>query len=355
MKINFNAGPATLPNEVLTEAAKSVLNYEDTGISILSLPHRSDAFHSILKEAKAIVLEMMHLDPHEYDVFWMQGGGRSQFALLPMNFLGSTQRAAYIDSGHWSHDAATHAQYYGSYEILASSKEDQYRHLPFLTENKDAGFAYVHITSNNTIYGTQWQTFPTIAAPLVADMSSDIFSRNLDFSKFDFIYAVAQKNLGPAGVTLIVGKKSFLDKANNHLPAIFSYKKMAAQNSLVNTAPVFSIYCALLNLRWIKKQSLEVIEANNVEKARILYDYLADNKAFELVVDACESRSKMNVCFRLKNVADTDSLIAMAAAHNIIGIEGHRSVGGFRVSLYNAISLDDVKQLINCLEAFSRK
>lgn len=347
--INFGAGPAVLPQEVLQQAAEAVLNYEATGLSILEIAHRGTLFLQLLEEANSLVLELLELDA-DYKVMWMQGGGRLQFAMLPMNF--SSKVAGYIDSGHWATAALNQAALYGATEVIASSKADQYRQVPQI-ETIPGSFDYVHLTTNNTICGTQLFQVPESIAPLIADMSSDIFSRQLDFKRFGLIYAVAQKNIGAAGVTLVVAHKSMLERQVRAVPAILSYKEMAAQNSLVNTPPVFAIYTCLLTLRWIKQQGLVTLEEKNEEKARLLYKAIDDSKLFYGVAEV-GSRSKMNVCFRLHQEGDTQRFIDYCRQqYQITGIDGHRSVGGFRASIYNAVSKEDVLQLVQAINHFS--
>ncbi len=348
--LNFGAGPAALPREVLEEAAAALLNYNDTGLSILELPHRGNLFTAILEEANSLVRELLDLDD-QYEVLWLQGGGRLQFSMLPMNFLAEDATAGYIDSGHWAAEAIRNASPYGNIQVLATSREDRYTYIPREWASIPEDLAYLHLTSNNTIYGTQFAQFPESNVPLVADMSSDIFSRQLDYKRFSMIYAVAQKNLGPAGVTLVVLRKSLLNAQKRVLPEILSYKEMAKHNSLLNTPPVFAIYGCLLNLRWIKKTGMATLEQHNKEKARLLYEAI-DRSALFYGVARKESRSLMNVCFRMYTEEHQPAFLEYATANGITGIEGHRSVGGFRVSLYNAIRIEDVQQLITVMSAF---
>lgn len=350
--INFDAGPAALPQEVLLQASKAVLDYDQSGLSILEISHRGEAFRKILEEANHLAKKLMKLDD-DYEILWIQGGGRLQFTMLPMNFLLNNEKAGYIDSGHWSSEAQSSAALYGITEVLTTSKKNNYQNIPSCSKINNE-YSYVHLTSNNTIYGTQWHQFPESESPLVADMSSDILSRNIDFKKFDFIYAVAQKNLGSTGVTMVAARKSFIEKSENKLPDILSYKAYAAQNSLVNTAPVFAIYTCLLTLRWIDKIGLDQIEKMNLEKARLLYNTIDESKIFYGVAQK-ESRSMMNVCFRLADDALLQSFISFAQQNNITGIKGHRSVGGLRVSLYNAITIENVKSLVKVMKEFEEK
>jgi phosphoserine aminotransferase len=349
MLINFDAGPAALPKEVLQQASEAILNYNNSGLSILEIPHRGKLFEEILQEANALVKELLGLDD-DYDVLWLQGGGRLQFSMVPMNFLGANEKAGYIESGHWASEALRNAKLYGQTEILGSSKADSFTYIPdWGTIPKDLN--YLHFTSNNTIYGTQFFSFPETEVPLVVDMSSELFSRKLDYNKFSLIYAVAQKNIGPAGVTLVVIRKSLLQQQKRELPEILSYREMAKHNSVLNTPPVFPIYCSLLTLRWVKALGMDAMDKRNKEKARILYDAI-DNSAVFYGVAKKEDRSHMNACFRAHNDLHTQAFLDFAKEKNIVGIKGHRSVGGFRASMYNAISVEDVQQLVATMKAF---
>lgn len=350
MLINFDAGPAALPKEVLHEASQAIIEYENSGLSILEIAHRGPLFAQILEEANALVKELLGLNDG-YEVLWLQGGGRLQFAMLPMNFLADGEQAGYIDSGHWAHEAIDNAKLYGTAKILASSKDNQYTFIPKHNVAEEKGLQYLHITTNNTIYGTQFAMLPDTTLPLVADMSSELFSRQLDYNRFSLIYAVAQKNIGPAGVTLVVVRKSMLEHQKRTLPEILSYRDVAKNNSLLNTPPVFAIYCSILTLRWVKQKGLANLEAENNKKAELLYKTIDESKLF-YGVTATEDRSKMNVCFRAHNEAHTQQLLDIALKHGITGIKGHRSVGGFRASLYNAISYTDVEKLVGVMKEF---
>lgn len=350
--INFGAGPAALPEEVLLQASEAIRDYNGSGMSILEIPHRGNQFADILNEAHDLVKKLMHLDDM-YEVMWMQGGGRLQFAMLPMNFLDKNKTAGYIESGHWAEDAAANARLYGNVEIIASSKNQHYTYVPEISKVHEH-LEYLHITTNNTIYGTQFNAMPETDVPFVADMSSDIFSRPLDFNQFGLIYAVAQKNIGAAGVTLVLARKDFIEKGNDKLPGILSYKKMALHNSMVNTPPVFAIYTSLLTLRWIERTGLDMLEKANHEKAALLYNAIDESAIFHCVARE-DSRSNMNVCFRCIDEATGKCFLEFALAHHITGIKGHRSVGGFRVSLYNAIRLENVKELIAVMKEFENR
>jgi phosphoserine aminotransferase len=353
--INFGAGPAALPQEVLAEASAAILNYNHSGLSILEIPHRgSPLFDDLLAESKQLVLELTKLKAEEYEVLWLQGGGRLQFAMIPMNFLAPEATAGYVDSGFWAHDAQEHAQQYGNVLTLASTKSDNYSRLPILDASIPEYLSYVHLTTNNTIYGTQIKSLPDSNVPLFADMSSDVFSEQRDYSKYDLFYAVAQKNLGAAGVTLVVVKKSLLKKIVRQLPPILDYNQQALQQSVLNTPPVFGIYVSLLTLRWIKNKSIETLHQANIAKANLLYNEIERNSLLETIVRATD-RSKMNVVFRATSMALEKELIAYCTQHGIEGVKGHRSVGGMRVSLYNAISLEQVARFVDILYQFEQE
>lgn len=350
MLINFDAGPAALPREVLQEASQAILNYDNSGLSVLEIAHRGPLFASILEEANTLVKELLSLND-SYEVLWLQGGGRLQFAMAPMNFLGTEETAGYIDSGHWAAEAMKSAALYGKVRTVASSREDKYTYIPTWQQEDINDLSYLHITTNNTIYGTQFSQLPKTEAPLIADMSSELFSRKLDYNKFSLIYAVAQKNIGPAGVTLVIIRKSLLSEQRRALPEILSYRDMAKNNSVLNTPPVFAIYCSLLTLRWIKNKGMDLLEKENNKKAELLYHAIDASKLFYGVVKQ-EHRSKMNACFRMHEEARTGEFINYALQQGITGIKGHRSVGGFRASLYNAISFADVEKLADLVTHF---
>lgn len=348
--INLNAGPSALPNEVLQQAAEAVLNFEHTGMSILSLPHRGIHFNKLLEESKALVKELSGLGD-DYEVLWLQGGGRMQFTMIPMNFLGENETAGYIDSGTWAADALKHALYYGKVDVLASSKSHGYQALPTWPEQIPANLAYIHMTSNNTIYGTQWDNMPSVEAPLVVDMSSDIFSRAVDYSKCAMFYAVAQKNIGPAGATLVVIRKDMLQRIKRDLPPMLNYAEHVAKNSILNTPPVFPIYVSLLTLRWVKNKGIAAIEEENKRKAALLYDEVERNPLFSTSVKK-EDRSMMNICFRAVDEKTGELFNDYCKEVGILNIKGHSSIGGFRASLYNATSLEDVKYVVATMQEF---
>ncbi len=351
--LNFNAGPAAMPEDVIKQAADAVLDYNGTGMSILSIPHRSNLFDDILDEAKALVMELCGVND-DYEVLWMQGGGRLQFCMVPMNFLGENETAGYLDSGHWAADALESAKYYGNIKVLGSTREQNYTSLPSVTEEVPADLRYVHITSNNTIYGTQSQELPALNAPLIVDMSSDILSMPRDYNKCSIFYAVAQKNLGSAGVTLVVMKKDILQQVRRKLPPMLDYSVHAKNNSVLNTPPVFAVYNSLLMLRWIKQRCTETIFNDNKKKAELLYSEIERNSLFEPIVKT-EDRSLMNVVFKAAKEGVEKPFLDHCEAEGITGVKGHRSVGGFRVSLYNAIMVEDVERLVAAMQQFESK
>ncbi|RYD54920.1 MAG: 3-phosphoserine/phosphohydroxythreonine transaminase [Sphingobacteriales bacterium] len=349
-KINFGPGPAMLPKEVLQQASEAVVNYNDTGLSILEIPHRGQYFDEILQESQALVRDLCGLND-DYEVLWLHGGGRLQFCMVPMNFLDGA--AGYIDSGHWANEAMSYASYYGKVEVLASSKEDNYRHLPEWPMEIPAHLSYLHFTTNNTIFGTQWPQIPKTNIPLIADMSSDIFSRRMDYSNCAMFYAVAQKNIGPAGVTLAVVRKDMLSRIKRTIPPMLDYAAHVAKGSVLNTPPVFAIYTSLLTMRWTKNRGIDVIGQENSAKATLLYEEINRNSLFHTVIRP-EDRSMMNACFAATHKEHERAFIKFCEERNITGVEGHRSVGAFRASLYNAISLHDVQALVQAMQEFER-
>jgi phosphoserine aminotransferase len=353
-KINFGSGPAALPREVLQEAAAAITNYNDTGLSILEIAHRGEYFDEILEESKALVKELCELG-EEHEILWLPGGGRLQFCMVPMNFLSKEKTAGYIDSGAWAADAIQYASYYGNVSVLSSSKKENYTHLPEWPGNIPNDFAYLHFTTNNTIYGTQKREIPQTSAPLIADMSSDIFSLQREYKNCSLFYAVAQKNIGPAGATLVVIRKDLLKRQNNNLPQMLDYTQHIKKNSVLNTPPVFAIYVSLLMLRWTKKKTIKIIENESIQKSGMLYSELERNSLFQPVVSNSEDRSRMNICFTAKEKANEKAFGIFCEERGIVGIEGHRTVGGFRVSLYNAITIDAVKTFIDVMKTFEEK
>lgn len=346
----FGAGPAKLPASVLQQAAEAALDYNRTGISMLELPHRSKTFKGILSEANELVRELCGL-ADDFELLWLQGGGRLQFAMVPANFLGNGAQAGYIDSGHWASDAWETARIYGDAAVLSSGKENNYLALPNWPTSLPEKLSYLHCTPNNTIYGTQWDTLPATEVPLVADLSSDIFSRHRNYHDFSMFYAVAQKNFGPAGVTLVAIRKDFLKAPVRSLPPYLNYAAHIAAGGILNTVPVYPIYVCLLYLRWLKEKTLAVQILENRQKAGLLYDALDNSSYFRCPLDP-KDRSLMNVVFQAKDTKLEQLFLKQCLAAGLQGLEGHRSVGGFRASLYNAVSLTDVNKLVAAIKNF---
>lgn len=350
---NFNAGPSILPKVVFEEASKSVLDYNGTGLSILEIGHRTALFQDVMDEARALVRELMQLDD-EHEVLFLHGGASTQFMQVPMNLLDDKETSAYTDTGVWSTKAIKEAKLFGRVETVCSSRETNFNYIPkdFAVPN-DA--KYLHITTNNTIYGTQWQHIPVTSNSLVADMSSDIFSRVLNFNSFSLIYAGAQKNMGPAGVNLVVVNKNILGKVKRTIPTILDYRNHIKEGSMLNTPPVFAIYVCLLTLRWLKANGgPEAMEKRNEKKATLLYEAIDVNPLFTGTAQA-EDRSRMNVCFVMNDKTLEEPFLNYTKENGIVGIKGHRLVGGFRASLYNALPLSSVEVLAQVMKEFAIK
>lgn len=352
MKHNFGAGPGILPQDVLKEAANSIVDFNGIGLSLLEISHRTEEFEAVVDEACALVKELLSLN-NNYSVIFVQGGASLQFAMVPYNLLGANDSASYLDTGVWANKAIKEAKLFGNVNVVASSKDDNYTHIPKkYVVPSDA--KYFHITSNNTIYGTQLHTFPTSKVPLVCDMSSDIFSRDFDANQFDLIYAGAQKNMGPAGVTLVIVKNDLLGKVDRKIPSMLDYKIHIEGGSMYNTPPVFALYVSMLTLRWVKSQGgVKAIEKVNNEKAASLYAEIDRNSLFKGTC-AIEDRSRMNVCFVMNKPELEKDFLSFAEKHQCIGLKGHRSVGGFRASLYNALPLKSVQHLVNVMQEFEK-
>jgi phosphoserine aminotransferase len=349
---NFNAGPSILPKEVFEEAAAAVLNFNKSGLSILELGHRTPEFTAVMEEARSLVKELMQLDA-DHEVLFLHGGASTQFMQVPMNLLDTKETATYTDTGVWGSKAIKEAKLFGKVEVVCSSKEKNYSYIPkdFAVPND---CKYLHITTNNTIYGTQWQRIPKTSNSLVADMSSDIMSRVLDFNSFDLIYAGAQKNMGPAGVNLLVVNKNILGKVKRVIPTIMDYRNHINEDSMLNTPPVFSVFVCMLTLRWLKNiGGIAAIEKLNIEKAELLYKEIDENELFTGTANK-EDRSKMNVCFVMKDAEKESAFLKYTSSLGIIGIKGHRSVGGFRASLYNALPISSVHVLVNAMKDFAK-
>jgi phosphoserine aminotransferase len=353
MKYNFGAGPGILPQEVLKQSAAAVLDFNGTGLSLLEISHRSPEFEAVLNEAVKLVKELFNV-PEGYSVLFLQGGASTQFALAPYNLLPEGGKAAYVETGVWANKAFKEAKFFGDVEVIASSKESNFTYIP-----KDytipADAAYVHLTSNNTIYGTQLHEFPQSPIPVICDMSSDIFSRKVNVADFGLIYAGAQKNMGPAGVTLVIVKDDLLGKTGRKIPAMFNYQVQIEGGSMYNTPPVFAIYVSMLTLNWLKaKGGVEAIEKENDAKAKVLYEEIDRNPLFKAVA-AVEDRSHMNVCFVAENPEHEKPFLKYCDEKGIVGLKGHRSVGGFRASIYNALPITSVYVLIDAMREFAEK
>jgi phosphoserine aminotransferase len=340
---NFNAGPSILPKEVFEEAAKVILNFRDTGLSILEIGHRTALFQSVMDETVQLAKELMKLDA-DHEVLFLHGGATTQFFQVPMNLLNENQTAAYLDCGVWGSKAIKEARLFGNVEVVASSKDKNYTYIPKgFKIPSDA--AYFHYTTNNTIEGTEMLSIPDTNIPLIADMSSDILSHETDFNRFALIYAGAQKNIGAAGVNMVVVRRDILGKVNRKLPGMMDYRKHIEAGSMLNTPPVFAIYVCLLTLRWLKNQgAVAGIEKINKSKADLLYKTLDAKQGFVPTV-ATADRSRMNVVFRISEPLLEKKFLEACTEQNIVGVKGHRSVGGYRVSLYNALPLESVQVL----------
>lgn len=351
---NFSAGPATLPTEVLEIAQTELVDYQGSGMSIMEMSHRGKPYMGVQAEAEANLRELLDL-PDSHAILFLQGGASFQFAMVPMNFLPPDGIADYVQSGHWAKGAVKQARKIGKVNLAADCADAQPAHLPDpdtldLTDQA----AYLHITTNETISGAQWQMMPACNAPLVADMSSDILSRPMDASRFDLIYAGAQKNLGPSGVTLVVVRKDWAAQAPESLPDILRYAAHIDKQSMYNTPPCFGIYMLMLVTRWLKRQGLETVFARNREKAALLYQAI-DRSDFYRGSAAPAHRSAMNVTFRLGDEALEARFVQEAEKAGLSGLKGHRSIGGLRASIYNAFPLAGVKALVDFMQTFEQR
>lgn len=351
---NFNAGPSILPQEVFEQAGKAVINFNQTGLSILEIGHRTPLFEPVMEEARMLVKELMQLD-NDHEVLFLHGGATTQFMQVPMNLLDENEIAAYTETGTWAGKAIKEAKFFGHVEIAGSSKENNYTNIPE-TLSVTPTAQYLHITTNETIAGTQWHQLPyDCGVPLVADMSSDILSRQLDFNRFDIIYSGAQKNMGAAGVNLVVVNKNILGKTKRNIPTILDYRNHIKEASMLNTPPVFAIYVVLLTLRWLKAEGgVAVMEKRNNEKAKLFYDTLDALPIFSGPV-AKKDRSKMNAVFVMEDKELEKEFLTLCTQEGMIGVKGHRSVGGFRVSMYNALKIESVKALTDLMKVFANK
>lgn len=349
---NFNAGPSALPLEVLQEAQAEFLNFADTGMSIIEMSHRSKEYDALHAETKALMKELMEI-PDDYEVMFIQGGGSLQFFMTAANF-NTKKHAAYVNTGVWSKKAMAEAKVYGQAYEAASSADKNHSYIPqeinILPET-----SFVHLTSNNTIYGTEYQSFPEFDVPVICDMSSDILSRKVDVSKFDLIYAGAQKNLAPAGVVVVIAKKAFIETANTNLPTMLKYKTFLDNDSLYNTPPVFCIYMINKTLKWIKAQGgVEAIAKNNQAKAKLIYDVIDNSNGFYKGHAEPGSRSLMNITFNLATPEMEKDFVAKGKAAGFVGIGGHRLVGGCRASTYNAVPMEACAALAEFMKEYQK-
>ena len=352
-KHNFSAGPSILPQEVIEKAAEAILNFNNTDLSLIEVSHRSKDFVAVMENACNLVKELLNL-PEGYSVLFLQGGASLEFLMTPYNLLKVGGKAGYVDTGAWSTAAIKEAKKLGTVEILASSKEQGYNNIP-KNYAIPTGLDYIHTTSNNTIFGTQIKDFPKSDSLLVCDMSSDIFSRVLDFTKFDLIYAGAQKNMGPAGTTLVVVKDEILGKSGRDIPSMLDYQVHISKESMFNTPSVFAVYTSMLTLEWLKGLGgVAAIEKLNIAKAELLYTEIDRNPLFKGFA-AKEDRSNMNVTFNLTDEATASVFDKIWNAAGISGLKGHRSVGGYRASIYNAMPIESVQVLVDAMQQFEKE
>jgi len=344
---NFSAGPGILPQQAIDNSISALQNFMGTNLSLIEVSHRDKEFESVMADARRLPLEILGLGD-DYDCIYLQGGASLQFCMVPYNFLNT--KAAYLKTGVWAANAVKEAKFFGETLVVASSEDKNYTYIP-----KDyqvpTDVDYFHYTSNNTIYGTQMKSIPECSVPLFCDMSSDIFSKRIDASKFDLIYAGAQKNMGPAGATLVILKKELLDKISRKIPSMLDYRTHTSKESMYNTPPVFAVYCSLQVLKWIQETGLDTMEANNNAKQQLLYSEIDRNEFFRGTT-AVEDRSWMNVTFVMNDESHTDTFLKLCKQANINGIKGHRSVGGFRASMYNALPLESVQVLVDVMKNF---
>ena len=351
-KHNFSAGPCILPQEVMKKASEAVLEFNDLGLSLIEISHRSKDFVEVMENARSLALELLGLQGKGYQALFLQGGASMQFLMVAYNLL--EKKAGYLNTGTWADKAIKEARIFGEVVEVASSKSDNFNHIP-KGYKVPSDLDYLHITSNNTIYGTQFKEFPTASAPLICDMSSDIFSRQLDFSQFDLIYAGAQKNMGPAGTTLVIVKEEILGKVSREIPSMLNYKVHIDKESMFNTPAVFPVYVSMLTLEWLKELGgIAAIEEINEKKARLLYSEIDLNPVFKGYAKK-EDRSLMNATFTLTDEKLKEDFDRMCKEAGISGINGHRSIGGYRASMYNALSLESVGTLVDVMSELERK
>lgn len=352
---NFSPGPATLPPEVLTQAAKDIVNFNNKGIGLIELSHRSPEFMAVAQEAEDLVRELLAV-PDNYKILFLQGGASSQFAMVPMNLLGPSQKGSYLNTGTWAKKAIKEANIIAQAEVAYSSEDTTFDHVPVQDDYKVADDSeYLYFVSNNTIYGTQFQEMPISDKMLIADMSSDILSRQIDVSKFGLIFAGAQKNMGPAGVTVVIIRDDLLDRAPDSLPTMFRYKTHADKGSMFNTPPCFAIYCVGLVAKWLKKNGgVDAMAQKNAAKAALIYEMI-DSTDFYRGHAQPGSRSLMNITFNLPSPELEAKFIAEAAAQGFDGLKGHRSIGGCRASIYNAFPEQGLQDLVAFMQKFAQQ
>lgn len=351
---NFNSGPSVLPKEVFEEASRAIIDFNDSGLSILEIGHRTALFQAVMDEARGLVTELMQLDA-DHEVLFLHGGATTQFMQVPMNLLNDNEIASYTETGTWANKAIKEARLFGHVEIAGSAKDSNYTTIPKdLVVSPTA--AYLHITSNETIAGTQWHRIPfDCGVPLVADMSSDILSRQLDFNRFGLIYAGAQKNMGAAGVNIVVVNRNLLGKVSRTIPTILDYRNHIKEGSMLNTPPVFAVFVAMLTLRWLKNQGgVPVMEERNAQKSGLFYSVLDSLPLFRGPV-AREDRSLMNAVFVIDDPALEKEFLDACKKEGMVGVKGHRSVGGFRVSMYNALAYESVVAITDLMKDFARR
>jgi len=352
-KHNFSAGPCILPQEVLKKASDAVVNFNGIDLSLIEISHRSKEFVEVMENARSLVKELLNV-PEGYSVLFLQGGASLEFLMTPYNLLKLDGKAGYLDTGTWSSKAIKEAKLLGEVDVFASSKEANFNHIP-KNYKVPTDVDYIHFTSNNTIFGTQFKEFPKTDSLLVCDMSSDIFSRQIDVSKFDLIYAGAQKNMGPAGTTLVIVKDEVLGKTGRTIPAMLDYQVHISKDSMFNTPPVFPVYVSMLTLQWLKELGgVPAIEKINNEKAALLYAEIDRNPLFNGFA-AKEDRSTMNVTFTLANDTHKETFDKIWNDAGISGIKGHRSIGGYRASIYNAMPIESIQVLINAMQQFEKQ
>ncbi|MRH99303.1 3-phosphoserine/phosphohydroxythreonine transaminase [Kriegella sp. EG-1] len=351
-KHNFSAGPCVLPKEVLKKASEAIIDFNGLGLSLVEISHRSKDFVEVMETARSLALELLGLEGKGYKALFLQGGASTEFLMVAYNLL--EKKAGYLNTGTWADKAIKEAKYFGEVVEVGSSKDENFKYIPngyVVPEDLD----YLHLTSNNTIFGTQIKKFPKVNMPLVCDMSSDIFSRELDFSRFDLIYAGAQKNMGPAGTTLVVVKEEILGKVTRQIPSMLDYKVHIAKDSMFNTPAVFPVYVTMLTLQWLKDLGgISAIEEINNKKAQLIYSEIDLNPVFEGYANK-EDRSNMNATFNLTDAQLKEEFDAMCKDAGINGINGHRSVGGYRASMYNALTLESVGVLVDVMSEMERK